>query len=282
VVGATLLFLGDRWDALGRAGRVSIIAAIAVVLCVAGVVVRSRATSTGAPPHTGDNLRRRLASTLLTAGAAAAGFATYAGLEGTGPDGSDPRGALLLASAVTLVVMIAGYLLAHSALGQLGIAVAAATAYGGVLEVAQPDGNNFLGLGLVGLGVVWAVLTWRRLVGERRFGYAIAVSFGLIGAQLLALDSEYPRTAYLGYVLTALVAAACFTAYALLRDWVLLAGGVVGSTLVVPEFLYDVTNGSLGASGVMLVAGVTLLAGSLAGLRIRQQPEPEPEAPPAA
>jgi uncharacterized membrane protein YgdD (TMEM256/DUF423 family) len=53
-----------------------------------------------------------------------------------------------------------------------------------------------------------------------------------------------------------------------------LAGGVVGATLVVPEFLYDVTDGSLGASGVMLVAGITLLAGSLAGLRIRHSPDP--------
>ena len=64
------------------------------------------------------------------------------------------------------------------------------------------------------------------------------------------------------------------TAYAQIREWVVLAGGVVGATLVVPEFLYDVTDGSLGASGVMLVAGVTLLAGSLAGLRIRRNPDP--------
>jgi hypothetical protein len=52
-----------------------------------------------------------------------------------------------------------------------------------------------------------------------------------------------------------------------------LAGGVVGATVVVPEFLFDVTDGSLGVSGVMLVAGVTLLAGSLAGLRIRRHPD---------
>jgi predicted phage tail protein len=65
------------------------------------------------------------------------------------------------------------------------------------------------------------------------------------------------------------VAGLCFAAYARIREWVVLAGGVVGATLVVPEFLYDVTDGSLGASGVMLVAGVTLLAGGLAGMRIR-------------
>jgi hypothetical protein len=90
-------------------------------------------------------------------------------------------------------------------------------------------------------------------------------------------DSETQN--YLGYALTALVAGVCFTAYARIREWVVLAGGVVGATLVVPEFLYDVTDGSLGASGVMLVAGVTLLGGSLAGLRIRRTPDPDPGPP---
>jgi hypothetical protein len=84
---------------------------------------------------------------------------------------------------------------------------------------------------------------------------------------------------YLGYALTALVAGICFAVYTRIREWVVLAGGVIGATLVVPEFLYDVTDGSLGASGVLLVAGVTLLAGSLAGLRIRRAPDPEPAAP---
>lgn len=69
------------------------------------------------------------------------------------------------------------------------------------------------------------------------------------------------------------MAGVCFAAYARVREWVVLAGGVIGATVVVPEFLYDVTGGSLGASGVMLVAGVTLLAGSLAGLRIRRSPD---------
>jgi hypothetical protein len=59
-----------------------------------------------------------------------------------------------------------------------------------------------------------------------------------------------------------------------MRDWIVLAGGVVGATLVVPEVLYDVTDGSLGASGVMLVAGVTLLAGGVLGSRIRHDPAP--------
>jgi hypothetical protein len=123
------------------------------------------------------------------------------------------------------------------------------------------------------LGVLWAGLVWRRLVAERLFALAIAVTLGLIGAQTVLFEDR-PADNVLAYVLTAVVAGGCFTAYAKVREWVLLAGGVAGATVVVPEILYDVTDGSLGASGVMLVAGVTLLAGSLAGLRIRRDPGP--------
>jgi len=257
VVGATLLFLGEEWEALGRAGRFSILAAMAVILGGGGLAVRWRATL----PGPGDNVRRRLASTLLTGAAAAASFAAYVILERTGQ--------ALVASVTGLVVMIVGYLLARSALGQLGTAVAALAVYAALLDLLNVEQLAALGAGMLALGALWAALAWRRLLTEHRFGLAIAVTFGLVGAQLVVAD-------FLGYVLTALVAAICFTAYAKIREWVVLAGGVVGATLAVPEFLYDVTDGSLGASGVMLVAGVTLLAGSLTGLRIRRTPDPSP------
>ncbi|GIF00415.1 hypothetical protein [Paractinoplanes rishiriensis] len=262
VVGATLLFLGEQWDSLGTAGVVAILAGMAAVLFGAGLVVRLRQAA-------GDDVRRRLSSTLLTASAAAAAFAVLALLEGD-TDDSFAR----LASALTgLVVVLAGYVLSRSALGQLGVAVAALVAYGNLLEALDVFDTVPFGLGSLGLGVVWAVLAWRRLVTERRLALAIAVVLALFGAQFTIIDGTDAEN-YLGYVLTTLVAAACFTAYIRIREWVVLAGGVAGATLVVPEFLYDVTDGSLGASGVMLVAGLTLLAGSLAGLRIRRLPDP--------
>ncbi len=266
VVGATLLFLGEEWDALGRTGRFLILAAMAVILFGSGLAVRSRA---------GDSVRRRLSSTLLTGGAAAAGFAAYVILDSDTRDYATPDSAPFVASVVGLAVVVAGYLLAPSALGQLGAAVAALAAYGSLLDLLDVDELAVFGIGTLVLGAAWAVLAWRRLVGERRFALAVAVTLGLLGAQLVALDGTEIQD-LLGYALTALVAGVCFTAYARTREWVVLAGGVVGATLVVPEFLYDVTNGSLGASGVMLVAGVTLLAGSLAGLRIRRNPDPGP------
>jgi hypothetical protein len=97
VVGATLLFLGEEWDALGRAGRFSIVAAMAVILFGSGVAVRWRPAPRGAQwwhQWSGDTVRRRLSSTLLTGAALAVTFAAYVGLELTGQDSAAPDGRL--------------------------------------------------------------------------------------------------------------------------------------------------------------------------------------------
>lgn len=275
VIGATLLFLGQEWESLGRTGRFLILAAMAVILFASGVAVRWRAAPPGARwwrPWTADSVRRRLSSTLLTGAAAAVSFAVFVSLDDSTPYGVTPDKAPFSASVAGLVVVVLGYLMARSAVGQLGMAVAASAVYGSLLNLVNADETEMFGFGLLALGALWAGLVWRRLLTERRFALAIAVTFGLIGAQTVVIgDSETQN--YLGYALTALVAGICFAAYARIREWDVLAGGVIGATLVVPEFLYDMTDGSLGASGVMLVAGVTLLAGSLAGLRIRRTPD---------
>jgi hypothetical protein len=54
-------------------------------------------------------------------------------------------------------------------------------------------------------------------------------------------------------------------------SWPYLAVGVIGVTLAVPEALLDWTEGSVGAAGVLLVSGATLLAASLLGLRLRRE-----------
>jgi hypothetical protein len=247
---------------------------MAVILFGSGVAVQWRAMPASGDwwrPRIGNDVRRRLSSTLLTAGAAAAGFAAYVLLD-------DTDEAAVAGSLVGIAVVIAGYLLARGAVGQLGTAVAAFTAYASLLDLLNVDETDPYGLGMLAVGVAWAVLTWCGLLTERRLALAVAVAFALIGAQLLVVDGGEAGNLF-GYALTALVAGVCFTAYTRIREWVVLTGGVVGATLVVPEFLYDITDGSLGASGVMLVAGLTLLAGSLAGLRIRRDAGTVPAAP---
>jgi hypothetical protein len=72
-------------------------------------------------------------------------------------------------------------------------------------------------------------------------------------------------------VLTGGIALAALAGYLVSRASVHLATGVVAVTLVVPEALQDAFDESLGAAGVLLVAGVTLLGAGLLGLRLRHE-----------
>jgi hypothetical protein len=71
------------------------------------------------------------------------------------------------------------------------------------------------------------------------------------------------------YGLTGAAALACFLLYRWQRHLVLLVAGVVGATVVVPEAVADLTNGALGGSLILLVAGVVLVVFSAVGLRLR-------------
>jgi hypothetical protein len=75
----------------------------------------------------------------------------------------------------------------------------------------------------------------------------------------------------LSYALTALVAAGCFAGFVVVRNWLVLATGVLAVVLVVPEALNDWTGGGIGGAALLLVAGVALLAASGLGLRLRQR-----------
>jgi hypothetical protein len=71
------------------------------------------------------------------------------------------------------------------------------------------------------------------------------------------------------YGLTGAVALACFLLYRRQRQFVLLVAGVGAAAITVPEAVADVTNGALGGSLILLVAGVVLVAFSALGLRLR-------------
>jgi hypothetical protein len=258
VVGATFLFLGQQWEVLGRPGRFAVLAAMALVLFGVGLALWLRGPR--------DDVRRRLASTLMTGAAGAGGFAAQVVLAGSSTGGEFDR-SVLFGGLVALAAVVGGYLIARCAVGQLGIVAAILWVVLAALELAGAQSSRPFGVAVLVVGVAWSGLVWARRVSEPRVGLAIAVTLGLVGAQIAMFGTDSSH--YLGHLLTALVAAACFAAYVQLREWVVLAGGVAGATLVVPEFLYDVTDGSLGAAGVMLVAGVTLLGASLAGLRLR-------------
>jgi hypothetical protein len=70
------------------------------------------------------------------------------------------------------------------------------------------------------------------------------------------------------YALSAAVALVAFAAYLRSRTTVLLVAGVVATTVVVPEAVWDWTDGAVSGGGLLLVAGAALVANSGLGVRL--------------
>jgi len=273
---AGALFVADQWMNLSVVQQVGLLAVVAVLLFGAGVTVGVTGGGVATLRAGTQPVRQRLASVLFTAGAAAATAAVVVWLidviEQRGTEMEE--GSLIgLGGALTLIVVAAvGYLLAPTLLGQAAVAVGAGYAVPFTLDSIGDMDPLPLGLMFLALGLGWLALAERGLWQELLAGRIIGSVFVVVGAQI-PVGSEQ---AWIGYLLTLLVAAAGFALYVSRRAWPYLAVGVVGVTLAVPEALLDWTEGSLGTAGVLLVAGVTLLGASLAGLRLRKEVEETP------
>lgn len=272
VVAAAALFLAEQWTSLSVGARVGLLAAITVVLFGAGLAVGLTGGGFAALRTEPQAVRRRLASVLFTAGAAAGAATTVVWLvdvvERRGTEMTEGQWIGLTASLTLLVLATVGYALAYSLLGQLAAAAGAAYAVPFAIDVVgDVDDTVPVGLAFLAVGAVWLLLAergvWRELVPAR----VIGLLFVLVGAQL-PVASESP---WLGYLLTVVVAGLGFAMYVGRHAWPYLAVGVVGVTLAVPEALMDWTEGSLGTAGVLLIAGLTLLGASLLGLRLRRE-----------
>jgi hypothetical protein len=266
VVGAAALFFSATWADLTLGVQVGLMLGTAAVLVAAALALAAAAHGRGGLVAEHEAVRRRLTSVLMTGAAGSAAFGTGLLLGDRMDDGSL---ALTLAALVGLVVSAAGYLLAPTTVGQLGIVVPVLVAVPAFLDSLDTESSSPLpvaGLYLL-LGAAWLVLAergvWREVLPARVIGCVVAV----FGAQLPVFDDP----AWVGYVVTAAVGVAAFWLYVVSRAWPYLATGVVAVTIAVPEALSDWFEGALGAAGVLLATGVTLLLAALAGLRLRQE-----------
>lgn len=260
LLGAVALFLTSGWQDLSDTSRVVILAGTAVLLIVAGGLIALGGGPVRALGRDRDSARRRLVSVLWTFAAASA-----AGSAGLALDGHE----LVAASVVGLAAVGVGYALVPSAVGQLGAwAACIGLVCGLVDEIGDVPNTTPYAVLLVALGALWAGLAMTRVLREGEPGLALGAGLALFAAQLPVFASEVSG---LGYTLTAGVAVAGFAGYLSTRSWSVLGAGVLATTLVVPEALYDWTDGSVSAAGSLLVAGLTLLAASAIGLRLRRE-----------
>jgi len=270
VLAAGSLFLVEQWGSLGFTARTALIAVVAVVLAAAGVaIVRSGGPVDVHDP--GHDVRRRLGGTLLVGATVAAGFLTGHTLDHYTEQGSFPSiyWPTVLGAVVVVLGSVAAYRLAPTAVALLGMLGGAVTADMGVMDgIDVGSDGDVIGLSLLTVAVVWLALTERGVFHERTVARTLGVILALVGAQVPVLDGTH---AWLGYLLTAAVAVVGIGVYLRRTAWPYLAVAVLAVTLVVPEAVSDWTEGSLGAVGGVLVAGITLLGASLAGYRLREE-----------
>jgi hypothetical protein len=269
VVAAAVIFLTEQWAALSTTGRVSTLAAIGVVLFGAALVVLRTGGTGGPERETDSGVRRRLASALTSGSAVAVGFGAGVLVDGQTRDFSNLP--WLVGSLVALAVAAGGYLLAHSALGQLALAASAVSAVSAAVAMTEVSGGFSempFAFGFAALGVVWLVLAERHVWWEWYVGLATGCALVLLGAQYPVIDSTAP---WVGYLMSAVVAVVGVWLYVRSRALPYLVTAVAAITLVVPEALQDWTDGSLGPVAVLLATGLTLLVASLLGLRLRQE-----------
>ena len=88
-----------------------------------------------------------------------------------------------------------------------------------------------------------------------------------------------------GYVLLGLLAVAGLVGYVRTHYVGVLSVGVIALATVVPRAAIDYTNGALGASGAVLLIGLSIVGASLVGVRLRStsrhhdRPDPSVEVP---
>jgi hypothetical protein len=163
------------------------------------------------------------------------------------------------------------YLVAPTVLGQVAVATGTTAAVPLLFDQFGDVPALAVGLLILGLGVLWLLATERGLWREVASARVIGCGLVLIGAHVPVFGDDAWR--WTGYLALAVVATAAFAVYVVRPAWPYLVAGVVAVTLVVPEALLDWADNALGPAGVMLATGMTLLAASVLGFRLRRDVE---------
>lgn len=258
LAGAALL-VGTSWERLTDAARVGIVGGITLGLLLAAVLIAGGPKAVRAMRGDRSTTRSRIAAVLLAlasgTGALAAGTAAPSDRE------------LLIAGLTGLVIAAATYAVSWSVPPLLAAGPLSLIAATGLAESIASSPSR-MGFFVLPLGICWLVLSGLGVIRQRSLGFVVGGIIALIGAQQPLGSSD---TEVWAYVLTALVAAGCVTWHLLADEPVLLLAGVIGVTLVVPEVVWDWTDGAVGGAAIVLIAGVVLLVASGLGLLLRSR-----------
>lgn len=255
---AALVRLADHvWALLEAWAQVSTLLLVAAALWAGGAWVRTPGSTPAAD---------RLAGVLwlLSAGA-------FTGAAGVMLDAVDAAGLVdLSAGELTVLLGVAAGTAAapmwwarRRALQLLVLLAAVLTTACGGLVWAEVEAPWAWGLLVTALGIAWMVLAWGRLLAPRRAGLVLGALLAAGGPQLIAVDAEL-----VGLLAGVAVAIGLLTASVIAREAALAGIGTVAATAYLLQSVAELLPGELAWTVGLLVAGVMLLAGSLATFRL--------------
>jgi hypothetical protein len=262
MLGGAVLLASTSWQQLSPGARGVVLLVVALVLLFAGVAVAGGLREVLGLARGPASVRRRIVGVLFALSSIPAALATT---ELVAPHGAD-HWSDLASAVVGLMVAVGSYVVLSSApqlvAGVVFSGLALHSAIGDVFGWGEPASA----IGFLALGVVWSVLTATGWVRETSLGWSAGAALCLLGAHEPGIGVWAPWS----YCLTIAVALVAFTIYVRARTTVLLAAGVVGVVVAVPEAIWDWTGGALGGPLIVLITGAVLLAAGGAGLRVHR------------
>ena len=247
VIVAGIVTAQQFWDDLAPVAHALLAGLLAVVLLAAGQSVHGAA---GTPFG-------RLGSVLWAlAVAAVAGTAAIVG--GEILEYEEETLALAILVPATVVALVTWWQRPRGlqqAVALVGIAGTSAAALA-QLDVALGDWG---GLMVWAIGIAWMLLSWSELLRPPDVGLVLGAVAALMGPMMTAGG----RNDRLGLVLGVATALGLVAASVTLRVTAVLAVGVVGLFLFVPQLVFEFFGDQLGAPVALLVSGALLLGTSL-------------------
>ncbi|HEX6076432.1 MAG TPA: hypothetical protein VFZ32_14355 [Micromonosporaceae bacterium] len=268
VLTGAILLVATSWEDLTALARTALVAVFAVLLLVAGTVAAGGVSGLATARQRAQNARLRVAGALLALGACATAFAVGVAL----PADTQSRG-VAIASGVGLLVAVAGYTLLPTVFGLIGSVLLGLYTVTSAVDAAMVASSLNIGLAWFGFGLLITVMAIGGVLRQPQLGLGLGIAVAMVGAQL---PLGHHGAAPWAYLLTTALALGCLALYRFVRTPVLLVAGVVGVTLAVPEAIWDLTDGTVGAAAILLVAGTVLLAVSGLGFRLHRRGHPEP------
>jgi uncharacterized membrane protein len=241
----------EFWDRIQPWGKVTLSAAVTIVLFVAGLVL-------GRSEEPAVDRAQTFAWFLTVAAVALTAAVTMNEFAGT-----DQQDTFLYASVASLVVAIVLWWLRASVLQMVAMGATAGVTVVAAISHIESAPEWAFGLAFAGVGLVWLLLTWRGVFRPPRTSYALAA----IGI----LSISFPEGDALPWPLLGLGAALALMGLSVgLGENVLLGLGVAGLFVYIPMTIFELFGESLGVPVALLITGLVLLGVVVATVRLRK------------